>query len=126
MGTNLEDFTASMRTRAEGDVKYELAIEKIAELEKPEVTDEDIETEYADTAESVGLDVEKVKEIVAKDYVEEQIKMRKASRIVIDSAVAVAPEKEDKPAKKAAKKPAAKKTDEAKEEAASDEAKAEE
>ncbi len=99
MGIDYESFKADLRERAVNEVKYELAIEKIAELENITVEDGAVEDEYADMAENYGLDVEKIKEIIPRETVENQLKLKAASKLVIDSAVAKAPEeKEEAPA----------------------------
>ncbi|MBR6701622.1 MAG: trigger factor, partial [Clostridia bacterium] len=102
MGLDRESYEKMMRERAVNDVKYELAIEKIVELENFEIPAEEIDKEYADMAEQYKLDVEKIKEIVPVDAVEGQLKRQKAAKLVIDTAVAVAPKpKEDKAEDKA-------------------------
>ena len=102
MGLDKDSFEKMMRERAVNDVKYELAIEKIIELEALKATEEEIEKEYADMAEQYKLDVEKIKSIIPADAVEEQINRRSAAKLVIDSAIPVAPAaKEDATADKA-------------------------
>ncbi|MBR0112943.1 MAG: trigger factor [Clostridia bacterium] len=92
MGMDLDTFKANMRERAVNEVKYELAVEKIAELENITIDDEAIEEEYKKMAENYDLDVEKIKEIVASDVIANQLKIQQAAKLVIDSAVAKAPE----------------------------------
>ena len=105
MGMTLDGFKETMKDRAVNDVKYELAIEKIVELEKLEASAEEIDAEYAKMAEMYGLDVEKIKSIVPEDMVASQVKNEAAVKLVLDSAVAKAPKAEKKPAaKKATKK----------------------
>ena len=102
MGMDRASFESMMKEKAVNDVKYELAIEKIVELEDLKAAEEEIEKEYADMAEQYKLDVEKIKEIIPSDAVEEQIKRRNAAKLVIDTAVPVAPAaKEEAPAEKA-------------------------
>ena len=91
MGMDKASFENMMKERAVNDVKYELALEKIIELESLKATDGEMEKEYADMAEQYKLDVEKIKSIIPADAVEEQINRRNASKLVIDSAVPVAP-----------------------------------
>ena len=96
MGMDLDTFKANMRDRAVNEVKYQLAVEKIAELENIAIGDAEIEEEYAKMAENYGLDVEKVKEVIASDIIADQLKLQAASKLVIDSAVATAPKAEEK------------------------------
>ncbi len=97
MGMDVDTFKANMRERAVNEVKYELAVEKIAELENITVDDAAVEEEYTKMAENYDLDVEKIKEIVSADVIAKQLRIQQAAKLVIDSAVAKAPEaKEDK------------------------------
>lgn len=91
MGMDKESFKSTMRERAVNDVKYDLAVEKIIELENPVPEEAEIEEEYTKMSEMYGLDVEKLKEIVPADSLVSQLKAQKAVKIVLDSAVAVAP-----------------------------------
>ena len=56
-----------MRERAVSDVKFELAVEKIVELEGIKASEEAINEEYNKMAEMYQLDVEKIKELVPAD-----------------------------------------------------------
>ncbi len=91
MGMDLDSFKASMRERAVNDVKYDLAVEKIVELESFKIEDSAVEEEYSKMAENYGLDVEKIKSIIPADVVALELKKQAAIKLVIDSAVAVAP-----------------------------------
>jgi len=65
-GSNMEDFRASMKPRAEMQVKISLALEAIAKLENVTVSDEDIEAEYVKLAGENGK-VEAIKGYIAPD-----------------------------------------------------------
>ena len=95
----------SYKERAELDVKVELALEKIAELEGIEVTDEEVEAELAAMAEKYSVDLDTVKKAVLPETVKKELKARKADEVVISNAVAEGAAK-----KKTTRKPAAKKT----------------
>ena len=105
LGMSVDTLKDSYKERAELDVKVELALEKIAELEGIEVSDEDVEAELSAMAEKYGVDLDTVKKAVLPETVKKELKARKADEIVIANAV-----EEGAPKKKAAKKPAAKKT----------------
>ena len=107
MGMNVEMMRASARPNADKQVKVELALAAVAEAEKFEITDEEIEAEIARLAEQYKLDVEQVKQAVAGADLAHDLKMKKASDFVFANAKA-----------SKAKKAAAKKADEAKEEIA--------
>ena len=95
-----EDSIRSMyRPRAEKDVKIELALAKIASLEGIEANEEDIAAEYDKMAERYGVKAEDVKAAITEERVTAQIKSNKASDLVVEAAVAVAPaEKADEDA----------------------------
>ncbi len=105
LGMSVDSIKETYKERAEKEVKIELALEKIAELENIEISDEDVDAEYASMAEKYGVDLDTVKKAVMADTVKKELKARKASAIVTENAV-----EEGAPKKKAAKKPAAKKT----------------
>ncbi|MBQ3006617.1 MAG: trigger factor [Clostridia bacterium] len=134
MGMDKAIFESQMRERAVADVKIELAIEKITELEEIKASDEAIAEEYSKMAEMYNLDVEKIKELVPEATVAAEIARQQAIKLVIDSAKAKKPaakkatkkaaekkeegEAEEKPAKKPAAKKTTKKAAEKKEESA--------
>ena len=94
-------------------VKVDLALGAIAQAEKIEVTQEDMDAECQRLADQYGMELEKVKEIVPVADLQKDLTNQKAAAIVYDSAkVGKAPAK--KAAKKAEgeeeKKPAARKT----------------
>lgn len=106
LGMSVDSIKETYRERAEKEVKIELALEKIAELENIEITDEDVEAEYKTMSEKYSVDIDTVKKAVMADTVKKELKARKASAVVTENAV-----EEGAPKKKAAaKKPAAKKT----------------
>ncbi len=135
MGMDKATFEGQMRERAVADVKLELAVEKIIELEEIKASDEAIADEYSKMAEMYQLDVEKIKELVPEATVAAEIARQAAIKAVIDSAKAKKPAakratkkkdaaegeekaEEEKPAKKPAAKKTTKKVAEKKEEAA--------
>ena len=71
-------------------------LDAVVDAEKIEVTEEECEEEYAKLAESYKMDVEKVKEILDMDGMKGDLQVRKAARLIADSAVAVAPKAEEK------------------------------
>ena len=95
MGATVEGFRANMRPNAEKNAKSRLALEKIAELEAIEVTPEEIEEELKELAEAYGMEIEDIKKQVTEDMVSEELKVRKANRLVMDAAVAEAPAPEE-------------------------------
>ena len=109
MGIDEQTFRGYVRPGAETDVKVELMLEKVAEVESLEITAEEIEAEYKKAAEMYNMDLEKLKEAVAEEYITHDLRLNKASKFLADNAVAL-DEPEDAPAAEAEAKPAAKKT----------------
>ncbi len=98
--TGMDEATLDeqIRTEAEKQVKLRLALEKIAELEGVEISDDDVAAEYDKIATTYGIDVETVKKLAPVEGIKGDIAVQKAMKVVVDSA------KAEKPAKKAAKK----------------------
>lgn len=95
MNTTLDAFTANMRPNAEKNAKSMLALEKIAELEGFEITDEDLAAGYKEMAERYSVDEDTIRDQVTDDMLTEDLKIRRATRLVFDTAVAEAPAKEE-------------------------------
>ena len=87
MNVTPEVFRESTRTDSEQQVKTMLALEKIAELEDLEASSEDIELEYKKAAENFGMEIDKLKESVAKEGVIADIKKRLALELVLENAI---------------------------------------
>jgi len=120
MGMNVDMMRASARPNADKQVKVELALAAVAEAEKFEITEEEVEAEIARLAEQYKLEVEQVKQAVAGADLAHDLKMKKASDFVFANAkvgkakkaAAKKTEAKEEVAEeiKPAKKPAAKKT----------------
>lgn len=105
-GMGFEELRGQFKKQGESRVKSTLALEKIAELEKIEVTDEEIEAEFIKEAEKYGRSVDELKKVVAAEDMREDMKTLKAYEFV-KNAVVLKPIDEKKTAK------AAKKSDDA-------------
>ena len=79
----------------------------MAAAENFEVTSEDVDAEIKRMAGEYDMEEDKIRAAVPASEIEKELKLNKASKLIYDSAVAVAAE-EEKPAKKAAKKTAKK------------------
>ncbi len=86
MGMTREDYEEQLKPECERKVKLRLALKKIAELEAFEVTDEEIEAEYAKYAEMYSMEVEKIKEAIPAEGVKGDILLEKAMTFVRDNA----------------------------------------
>ena len=108
-GMDIKGFREGFKERAETQVRLNLALEKIIEKEKIEVTEEDIEAEYKKYADAYNMDIDTIKKAVSAESLKPELASRKAIDLIVDSAVVT----EEKAAKKTAeKKPATKKTSE--------------
>ncbi|MCL2424772.1 MAG: trigger factor [Oscillospiraceae bacterium] len=139
MGMTPEMYRERMRESSEKQVRLGLALKKIAELEGFEISEEELEDEYKDAAERFSMEVDKIKESAPREDIIEDLKVRKAIKLIVDNAkveeLKEEPTEEKKPTKKATtkktgtkeeaaeKKPAAKKTTTTKKPAAKKETK---
>ena len=103
-GMDQDSLKATYLDRAEGEVKLRLALEKVAELEKLEVSDEDLEAEVNRLAEENNLTAEDVKKRIYLEDLREDMLATKAMELVKEAAVATdAPEEtEEAPAEETA------------------------
>ena len=110
----LDGYKESLRPNAEKAVRSRLALEKIAELENIEISDEAVEDEYKKVAESYNVSIDYAKENLPAEDVKETLKIRRAMDIVKESAVVTYldkyPEPEAPAAEEKPKKPRKKKT----------------
>lgn len=89
-GNKLDDLKESMREDAEKRVRANLTIEAVAEAEKIEVTDEEVNEELEKMANMYNLSVDKIKEMLGStDPVKNDLRMRKAVDLLVDTAVQV-------------------------------------
>ena len=96
LGGDMAAIRNSLRPGAENAVKINVMLDAVSHAENIEISDEECEAEYAKLAEGYKLDVEKVKEIMDIKTLRGDLQVRKAADLIADSAVAVAPKKEDK------------------------------
>ena len=85
-GMTMEAYRDTLREAAEKQVKIRLALEAIAKLEGLEVTDEELEAEFAKFAEQYGMEVEKIKEVVPAEGLRGDLLNEKALAFVKDNA----------------------------------------
>lgn len=85
-GLTMDNFLASFKEIAKKQVDLRLCLEKISEIENVEVTDEDVEKEYAEMAEQYKMDVDKVKSAIPVDAIKSDLKIEKALDLVRDNA----------------------------------------
>ena len=85
-GMDMEALRGQFRDKAIHQVKLRLALEKIAELESIEVSDEDIDKAYDDLAKNYGVELDKVRQIVPVDGLRKDVAVEKAVDVVRDNA----------------------------------------
>lgn len=108
-GSDEKTFREQYKDQAEKQVKLDLALEEIIKKEKLEVSDADLEEEYAQYAKAYNMDVEQIKKAIPAENIKPELLQRKAVDFVIENASFTE------------KKPAAKKAAEPKEEKAAEE-----
>ena len=95
MGGDITTMRNAFRLGAEKQAKINVTLAKIIETEAIAASEEEIEAEYADLAKEHSLELDKVKGMVPAEELKASIENRKAIKVIVDSAVAVAPKKED-------------------------------
>lgn len=96
MGGDVSTMRNAFRPAAEKQAKISVTLEKIVEAEGITVSDEEIEAEFEALAKQYELEVAKVKEMVPMNELTGSLTTRKASKVITESAVAVAPKAEEK------------------------------
>ena len=86
-GMDMDSFRETHRERAINEVKLRLALEKIAELEKIEPTEEEINAGLADIAAANNMDVETIKKFIPMEDFKTDLRVQKAVDFVKDNAV---------------------------------------
>ena len=86
-GMDMDSFRETYRDRAVSEVKLRLALEKIADLENIEVSEEEINNGLSEIAAANNVDVETVKRFIpAEDYITD-LRVQKAVDLVKENAV---------------------------------------
>ena len=75
--------------------KANVTLAKIVEEEGITVTEEDVNAEYEALAKQYELEVDKVKQMVPEEELKTSLETRKAVKVIVDAAVAVAPKAEE-------------------------------
>ena len=96
MGGDLSTMRNAFRPAAEKQAKINVTLTKLIEVEGITVTEEDLAAEYAELAKTYEMEIEKIKEMVPEAEIKASVENRKAVKVIVDSAVAVAPKAEEK------------------------------
>ncbi|WP_295083910.1 trigger factor [Ruminococcus sp.] len=86
-GMDMDSFRETYRERAVNEVKLRLALEKIAELENLEVSEEDINNGLGEIAAANNMDVETVKRFIPIEDYTTDLRVQKAIDFVKENAV---------------------------------------
>ena len=85
-GMDLDGYKEQVRPAALTRVKTELALEKIAELEKIEISEEDIENEYQQITVDYQVELEYAKSALPAEEITRSLTMRRALEVLKNSA----------------------------------------
>ena len=94
MGGDMAAMRNAFRPAAEKQAKANVTLSKIIEVEGITATEEEIAAEYDDLAKQYSIELDKVKQMVPENEIKSSLETRKAVKVIVDSAVAVAPKKE--------------------------------
>ena len=86
-GMDMDSFRETYRDRAVNEVKLRLALEKIADLENIQISDEDLNNSLGEIAAANNIDVETVKKFIPVDEYITDLRVQKAIELVKENAV---------------------------------------
>ena len=86
-GMEMDSFRKTFAEQAEKQVKLRLALEKIAEVENIEVTDEEVDAEFAKLAEAYKMELDQVKAYIAAEDLKKDIAVGKTVDFIKEQAV---------------------------------------
>ena len=95
MGGDVNTMRNAFRPAAEKQAKANVTLNKIIEAESITVEEQEIDAEYENLAKQYELELDKVKSMVPADELKNSLQTRKAIKVIVDSAVAVAPKTEE-------------------------------
>ena len=94
MGGDVSTMREAFRPAAEKQAKINVTLEKICEVENITISQEEIDEELQSLATQYEMELEKIKTMIPADEITTSLKTRKAVKVIVDSAVAVAPKAE--------------------------------
>ena len=95
MGGDVNTMRNAFRPAAEKQAKINVTLTKIIETEGITASEDEINEEIAALAKQYEMEPEKVKTLVPAEELKASIENRKAVKVIVDSAVAVAPKAEE-------------------------------
>ena len=94
MGGDMNTMRNAFRPTAEKQAKINLTVEAIVAAEALEVSEDEINAEFEEMSKTYSMEVDKIKSMVPAEEVKANLLNRKAVKVIVDSAVAVAPKAE--------------------------------
>ncbi len=91
MGGDVNTMRNAFRPTAEKQAKSNVTLTKIIETEGITVSEDEMNAEFESLAKQYELEVEKVKNMVPAEEIKASLETRKAVKLIVESAVAVAP-----------------------------------
>lgn len=88
--TKIEDFRANLKTEAERNIRIELVLAQISDVENIEVSEDELDQEIRTFADAYGKDFEEYKSSLQErmiEYIEANVKRRKTVEMMLNSAV---------------------------------------
>lgn len=95
MGGDLNTMRKAFRPAAEKQARAEVTLRAIIEAEHLEVSEEEVEAEYQNLADTYHMELERVKALAGVDSMRQDLQVRKAVKLIAGSAVAVQPKAEE-------------------------------
>ncbi len=89
-GSTADTMKEQFKPQAVLQIRSSLVLEKVAETENVEVSDEEVDAEIAEMAKAYGLEADRMKELVSEDEkknIRKDLASRKAMDIIADAAV---------------------------------------
>ena len=96
MGGDMATMRNAFRPTAEKQAKVNVTLAKIIEVEGITASEDDMNAEYEALAAQYSLELDKIKEMVPAEEIKASLENRKAVKVIVDAAVAVAPKTEEK------------------------------
>ncbi len=96
MGGDMNTMRNAFRPAAEKQARINVTLTKIIETEGITVSEEEIDAELETLAKQYEMELEKIKTMIPTEEIKASLENRKAVKVIVDSAVAVAPKAEVK------------------------------
>ena len=95
MGMDINSLRTATKPSALRQVRVELALTAVADAEKLEAAEEDVNAEVAKLAEQYKMEEQQIRDIIPMDALKRDLRLRKASELVVAAAKVGEPEKKD-------------------------------